>query len=88
MINYYKQILEIVQSNAGITDESIQKHYPNFKIGKFKKLVPMKKLKVLKCSQGHKHICFTEGIFIISSWSDHEKRIGRKMGRKFGREES
>ena len=86
-MNFFKEILELVELNAGVTEESIKSYYSNFKINKFRKLVPMKKLKVIKCSQGHKHICFTEGIFSITSWTNHEKRIGLKMGRKFGREE-
>ena len=84
MINYYKQILEIVESNAGITEELIKEHYSNFKIGKFRKLVPAKKLKVYKCSKGHRHICFTEGIFSVCQWTKHETTMGRKMGKKYG----
>lgn len=83
MINNYKQILDIVELNAGVTEESIKEHYHNFKIGKFRKLVPAKKLKVYKCSKGHKHICFTVGIFTVSDWSKHEHTIGNKMRIKY-----
>ena len=83
MIINYKAILDIIELNAGVTEESVKKYYLNFKINKFRKLVPSKNLKVYKCSQGHKHICFTKGIFSISDWSKHEHAIGNKMRIKF-----
>lgn len=83
MIINYQAILHIIELNAGVTEESIKKYYLNFKINKFKKLVPAKKLKVFQCSQGHKHICFTKGIFTLSNWSKHEHTIGNKMRIKY-----